>query len=139
MKIQPMLKLAGIRIELSMPEAEKIAGDPASGGNRIQKEIATLVELHQSGDGGQLLPSSGPDPHQRLDGSHPSKEKKSKRKPYEPSPRVACEYCGGLYAQRGMTMHLRRCEARLKVEERERDQVSIVDPAFDPNSDGAQT
>ena len=131
MKIQPILELKGIRIELSLEEAEKIARAPKDGAERIQNEVKLLIDLHHSDQDGAIIPSVQPGPHKRLDGSRPTQDPKTKRK-LAPSPRVECEYCGGLYAKRGLVMHQRTCEAKFKVEDR-RTVDSQADQDFDPS------
>jgi hypothetical protein len=122
MKIQPMLELKGIRIELTVEEAEQIARSPVSGAERIQKEVAIVIDLHHSGEQAEIIPAA-PGPHIRLDGTHPAKEAKQiedKKKitAQEKSPRIECEFCGGLFHKRGMLLHQRTCEAKDKVEDR---------------------
>lgn len=132
MKIQPILELKGIRIELTLAEAEKIVRRPATGGEQIQKEIKLLVDLHHSKDNaGDIIPAA--DPHTRIDGSKPSREAKklAQKKPERPKPeREACDFCGGFYRKgRGITMHQLSCEAKAKIESesRSREERSVLD------------
>jgi hypothetical protein len=128
LKIQPILELKGIRIELSLKEAEAIARQPVAGADRVQKEVKILVEAHHSTEQVGLIPTAD-GPHKRLDGSHPMQDKKitAKKSPKakKDSPRIACEYCGGRYAAKiGMSIHLHKCEAKEKVEARAADDAA---------------
>jgi len=97
MLVQPILEFKGVRIELNVEEAMKIAEGKANGAERVQAEIAMIVGVHSkhlpAPDGieatpllrapaGMLLPA--PDGKRR---KAPSATRAQK-------PTVACEWCG---------------------------------------------
>lgn len=119
MKIQPKVELKGIVIELTLEEAEKIARSPKTGADRLQQEIATIVNLNSMPDA--LLEPPGP--HTRIDGTHPASEDKIEKDREKPE-RIPCEFCGRSYQRRGMKIHLRTCDAAAKAESEARQDLS---------------
>jgi hypothetical protein len=137
MKINPIVRVIGVRIELDLDEALKIAQHPVEGKTRVIEEVrAALTSSGVDPDTGEpresalgLKPLMGdelnrddlmkrgkatipvdPGPFRRLDGSHPSKD--------EQRGNTECPYCGKvLKTPRGLKVHVSRIHKARVVED----------------------
>jgi hypothetical protein len=97
MLVQPILEFKGVRIELNVEEAMKIAEGKANGAERVQAEIAMIVGLHSkhapAPDGIEATPLLRAPAGMQL----PAPTHKARTAPPAPKsarPEVACEWCG---------------------------------------------
>ena len=112
MLIQPIMRVAGIRIELSLEEALNIAQDPDGYEAKVRNEVRTMLR------GTGVDPDSGEpcDSALSLDvdlNALPApKDDKPKRKYKATSKSKTCQWCGRKYAPQGITKHERTCPER---------------------------
>jgi hypothetical protein len=113
MLVQPILEFKGMRIELNVEEAMKIAEGKANGAERVQAEIAMIVGVHS-----KHLPA--PDgieatPLLRAPLTPALPEPKPTRSVREPGPMLKCDWCGKEFRYQGwLNQHKERwCPKRL--------------------------
>ena len=94
MKISPILEFKGVRIEMNVEEALKIADGGGNGAERVRDEIAMIVRVHREG---HFLAPAGLEAMPLLQA--PAIPARSKPAPKKKEPRAAgpmreCEWCG---------------------------------------------
>ena len=108
MKVQPILEFKGVRIELNVEEALRVAAGGGDGAKRVQEEIAMIVNIHSEGHqpapdgmvGTPLLREVGEGASQGLYGRQypslpaPDGKRKGKTAAKPPRPEIACDWCG---------------------------------------------
>ncbi len=112
MLIQPIMKVAGVRIELSLEEALSIAQDPGGYEKKVKREVRTMLR------GSGVDPETGEPCDSSLalevdlDALPAPKNDKPKRKYKTTSKSKTCQWCGRKFAPQGITKHENACPER---------------------------